>query len=61
MLQALSHYLSGTPKITKDLVYSNYISKNIVDINEIPENLKNAIVATEDRRFYEHNGVDVNF
>lgn len=52
-------FVAGTPKITKDLVYSNYISKNVVDINEIPENLKNAIVATEDRRFYEHNGVDI--
>lgn len=51
--------IAGTPKITKDLVYNSYTSKNIVDINEIPQNLKNAIVATEDRRFYEHNGVDI--
>lgn len=51
--------IAGTPKVTKDLVYNSYISKNIVDINEIPQDLKNAIVATEDRRFYEHNGVDI--
>lgn len=30
-----------------------------VSIDEIPENLQHAIVATEDSRFYEHNGVDV--
>ncbi len=51
--------IAGTPKVTKDLVYNSYTSKNIVDINEIPQDLKNAIVATEDRRFYEHNGVDI--
>ena len=27
-------------------------------INEIPDNLKHAIVATEDKRFYKHKGVD---
>lgn len=51
--------IAGTPKVTKDLVYNSYTAKNIVDINEIPQDLKNAIVATEDRRFYEHNGVDI--
>ena len=30
-----------------------------VSSEEIPKNLKNAIVAIEDERFYEHNGVDV--
>ncbi|MBS6043045.1 MAG: transglycosylase domain-containing protein [Clostridium baratii] len=30
-----------------------------VTSEEIPKNLKNAIVAIEDERFYEHNGVDV--
>lgn len=29
-----------------------------VTIDEIPENLKNAFIAIEDERFYEHNGVD---
>lgn len=28
------------------------------DMKEIPDNLKQAFVAIEDRRFYEHNGVD---
>lgn len=30
-----------------------------VALNEIPKNLINAVVATEDNRFYEHSGVDV--
>ncbi len=29
-----------------------------VTIDEIPDNLKNAFVAIEDERFYEHNGID---
>lgn len=36
-------------------------SENRVDATweEIPDNLKNAFIAAEDRRFYTHNGVDV--
>ncbi len=30
-----------------------------VALNEIPKNLINAVVATEDNRFYEHSGVDI--
>lgn len=30
-----------------------------VSIDEIPENLQHAVVAIEDERFYEHNGIDV--
>lgn len=29
-----------------------------VPINEMPQHLKNAIIAVEDHRFYEHNGID---
>lgn len=49
----------GTPKVTKELIQENYISSEVVDTDEIPKDLKNAIVAMEDRRFYKHNGVDV--
>lgn len=51
--------LKGAPKVTKELVYNNYISQNIVDIDEIPKDLKDAIIATEDKRFYKHKGVDI--
>ena len=30
-----------------------------MDEDEIPELVKEAFVATEDRRFYEHQGVDI--
>lgn len=50
--------LKGAPNITKDLIYNSYVSQNIVPIDEIPDNLKHAIVATEDKRFYKHKGVD---
>lgn len=31
----------------------------IVDTSQIPTDLKNAFVAIEDRRFYQHNGIDI--
>ena len=38
----------------------NIFSQNRTNIsyNQIPENLKNALVATEDSRFFEHKGID---
>ncbi|QID16785.1 PBP1A family penicillin-binding protein [Nitrogeniibacter mangrovi] len=33
--------------------------RNFVDISEVPEVLKHAILAAEDERFYEHPGIDV--
>ncbi|SFE88244.1 penicillin-binding protein 1A [Nitrosomonas sp. Nm166] len=32
--------------------------RNVVEISEVPEHLKQAILAAEDDRFYEHSGVD---
>ena len=32
---------------------------NYIDYEELPEDYINAIVAVEDRRFFEHNGIDV--
>ena len=49
----------GSPKVTKELIYDNYISSEVVSSDEIPDDLKHAIVAMEDRRFYNHNGVDI--
>ena len=34
-------------------------NRTLVKIDKMPENLKNAVVATEDRRFYKHNGFDI--
>src|SRR4051812_33266427 len=33
-------------------------NREYVPLSKIPKNLRNATVATEDKRFYEHNGVD---
>lgn len=51
--------VKDAPKVTKELLQSNYISSESVSIDEIPINLRNAIVAIEDERFYKHNGVDI--
>ncbi|HAA43262.1 MAG TPA: hypothetical protein DCE02_04575, partial [Ruminiclostridium sp.] len=34
-------------------------NRDMVDLKDIPENLKNAFIAIEDRRFYEHPGIDL--
>lgn len=50
--------IKGSPKVTKQLIESNYISSEAATSKEIPKNLKNAIVSIEDERFYKHNGID---
>lgn len=37
----------------------DYLVDDYVNPSEIPDNLKNAFVALEDKRFYKHNGYDV--
>ncbi|PSL50541.1 penicillin-binding protein 1A [Salsuginibacillus halophilus] len=34
-------------------------NRSLVDIEEVPEDVKNAFIAVEDERFYSHSGVDV--
>ncbi|WP_455541978.1 transglycosylase domain-containing protein [Intestinibacter sp.] len=51
--------INGAPQITKELIRENYVSSEVVSDNQIPDDLKHAIVAMEDRRFYKHNGVDL--
>lgn len=33
--------------------------RRVVPLSEIPQNLQNAYIAIEDKRFFEHNGVDL--
>lgn len=51
--------ISGSEKVTKELIYNNYISSEVVSNDQIPDDLKHAVVAMEDRRFYKHKGVDI--
>lgn len=50
-----------------DILYSNNLNKiktynnigiDTIEYNEIPENLINALIATEDRKFFSHNGIN---
>ncbi|MBC5995578.1 transglycosylase [Romboutsia ilealis] len=50
--------LRGAPRVTRQLVEDNYISSQVVSTDKIPNDLKNALIAIEDQRFYKHNGVD---
>lgn len=57
--------ISNTPSIVLDSegatiarIGSGRISKNI-DLNNIPDNLKNAYIAIEDQRYYSHFGIDI--
>lgn len=50
--------IQGAPKVTKELIRENYISSEVVSGDKIPDDLKHAVVAMEDRRFYKHRGVD---
>lgn len=55
----LSNILKDAPKLSKELIKKNYISTEVVSINDMPNDLINASIAIEDERFYRHNGVDI--
>lgn len=46
-------------KIDNDLIKQiSSKNSNYITINNIPSNLKNAVISVEDKRFYTHNGFD---
>ncbi|MBQ0105718.1 MAG: PBP1A family penicillin-binding protein [Armatimonadetes bacterium] len=47
---------TGTNKVIAKIYKEN---RTNVDLKDVPQNLQNAIIAIEDKRFYEHNGVDL--
>lgn len=51
--------LKGAPKVSRELIEDNYISSQVISVDKMPSDLKNALVAIEDERFYEHKGVDI--
>ena len=59
-----TNYIPKTTKIFDRngvLLYEIFANQNrtIVELNQIPENLKNATIAIEDREFYKHPGFDM--
>ncbi|WP_298828000.1 penicillin-binding protein 1A [uncultured Planococcus sp.] len=42
-----------------EIPYITAENREYVDYEDIPESIENAILATEDNRFYEHSGIDV--
>lgn len=47
--------ISADNQVIAELFTEN---RTYVSLNQIPDNMKNALIATEDRRFYDHGGVD---
>ena len=47
------------PVLTREIIQENYLTDNVVSSDQMPEEIKHAIVAIEDERFYEHKGVDI--
>jgi len=56
--QALSSYELEPLLITGLSDDSNRTKRRLLTYNEIPQNLVNAVLAIEDRRFFEHSGVN---
>lgn len=51
-------YNSDGQEVTQ--LVSSGANRIYVTLDEIPEDVQNAFVAIEDKRFYEHNGIDLN-
>lgn len=47
--------ISSDNQVIAELFTEN---RTYVSLNQIPDNMKNALIATEDSRFYDHGGVD---
>ena len=50
--------IKGAKPVTEQLLQEHYISSEVVSGDQIPRDLKNAIVSIEDERFYDHKGID---
>jgi len=59
-LKSIQNYLATEVYSEEGKVLGNYYWENrsIIDYNSIPNFLIESLIATEDSRFYEHNGVD---
>ena len=58
-LSSAIYYIDPNTGLEKELVTLQSTEfRRLVDYDEIPEHMLNAVVAIEDHRFYKHNGVD---
>ena len=46
------------PVLVTNLFGRSRVKRRLVPFHDLPSNLVNAVLATEDRRFFQHNGVD---
>jgi penicillin-binding protein 1A len=60
-LKDIRHPLASEVYSADSVLLGRYYlqERSPVELHELPESLKKALIATEDVRFYEHNGVDV--
>ena len=47
------------PELISSVTGRERAKRRVIGYNDVPENLRNAIVTTEDRSFFEHHGVNV--
>lgn len=55
---ALNSLTKDIGDLNKAMLEGKYMHSEIVKIEDVPEHMKNAVVAIEDSRFYSHKGVD---
>ena len=46
-------------KSLRDMALNIRSKENYTSIDDLPQMYKNAVVAVEDKRFYDHNGIDI--
>lgn len=55
----INYLTKDVSNLNKAMLEGRYSHSEIVKISDVPENMKNAIIAIEDSRFYSHKGIDL--
>ncbi|MGV8945095.1 MAG: transglycosylase domain-containing protein [Lutibacter sp.] len=60
-LSAINNQEASQVISSDNIIIGKYFSENRTNItwNQVPNHLKNALIATEDKRFFTHNGYDI--
>lgn len=56
---ALNSLTKDVKDLNKAMLEGRYLHSEISKIEDVPEDMKNAVVAIEDSRFYSHKGIDI--